>query len=67
MDARMTRTHAGYATASAIVFTLVALFQVYRAVAALPVQIGGTSVPVAASWGIAAFAGLMALWGWRSR
>ena len=67
MDARMTRTHAGYATASAIVFTLVALLQAYRAAAALPVQIGGTSVPVAASWGIAAFAALMALWGWRSR
>jgi len=31
------------------------------------VQIGGTSVPVAASWGIAAFAAVMALWGWRSR
>jgi hypothetical protein len=67
METRMPRTHGGYATASAIVFTLVALFQVYRAAVALPVQIGGTSIPVAASWGIAAFAALMAFWGWRSR
>ena len=67
MGARMTRTQGGYATASAIVFTLVALFQVWRAAVGLPVQIGGTSVPVAASWGIAAFAAVMALWGWRSR
>lgn len=67
MEARMPRTHGGYATVSAIVFALVALFQVYRAAVALPVQIGAVSVPVALSWGIAAFAALMALWGWRSR
>ena len=67
METRTSRTHGGYATVSAIVFSLVALFQVYRAAIALPVQIGSVSVPVAASWGIAVFAALMAFWGWRSR
>jgi uncharacterized protein (DUF486 family) len=63
----MNASHRTYATASATVFALVALFQVFRAVAALPVQINGFVVPVAASWGIALFAGALAAWGWRSR
>ena len=62
----MTR-HRSYVTASAIVFALVALFQVWRAATGLPVQIGGFSVPVAASWGVALFAGALSAWGWRSR
>ena len=62
----MTR-HRSYVTASATVFALVALFQVWRAVTGLPVQIGGFAVPVGASWAVAVFAGALSAWGWRSR
>ena len=57
----------GYATASAVVFALVALFQLYRATMGLAVEIDHRMVPVALSWVIALFAGAMAVWGWRSR
>ena len=60
-------SHRPYATASAVVFALVALFQVFRAATAMPVQIDGYLIPVAASWVIAVFAGSLAAWGWRSR
>ena len=63
----MNASHRPYATASATVFALVALFQVYRALVALPVSIDGHAIPVVASWGIALFAGALAVWGWRSR
>ena len=62
-----TTTHRSYVTASAIVFALVALFQVWRAATGLPVQIGGFAVPVAASWVVAVFTGALSVWGWRSR
>jgi hypothetical protein len=63
----MATTQKGYATASALVFALVAIVQVLRALRAWPVQIDGVTVPVMASWGVAVFAALMAGWGWRSR
>ena len=63
----MNGSHRTYATASATIFALVALFQAFRAAAALPVQIDGYAIPVAASWVIALFAGGLAAWGWRSR
>ena len=56
-----------YATTSAVVFALVALFQLYRATMGLVVEIDHRMVPVAISWAIALFAGAMAFWGWRSR
>jgi len=63
----MNASHRTYATASATIFALVALFQAFRAAAALPVQIDGHAVPVALSWLLALFAGGLAAWGWRSR
>jgi hypothetical protein len=66
MNAPMERRRA-YITLSALVFLLVALFQVYRAATGLPVQIGSLSIPVGASWGVALFAAVMSAWGWRSR
>ena len=56
-----------YITVSAIVFTVVALLQFWRAAAALPVQVGPWSLPVVASWIAGAVAALLALWGWRCR
>ena len=57
----------GYTTVSAIVFTLVALVQVWRAATGFPVEINHYLLPAAASWGIAALAGVLAVWGWRTR
>jgi hypothetical protein len=57
----------GYTTISTIVFTLVALFQVWRALAGFSVEINHNQLPVAASWGLAAVAAVLAVWGWRSR
>jgi len=63
----MNASKRGYATVSAIVFTLVALFQLWRAVSGWSVEINHIDIPVAASFGIAAATGLLAIWGWRSR
>ncbi|BCT91295.1 hypothetical protein LYSHEL_03190 [Lysobacter helvus] len=63
----MNASHRTYATASATIFALVALFQAFRAVAALPVSIDGRAVPVVASWVVAVLAAALAVWGWRSR
>jgi hypothetical protein len=62
-----TMKRSGYATASAILFALLAIVQALRAATGIPVEIDGRLVPYAASWAIAVFATLMAAWGWRSR
>jgi hypothetical protein len=59
--------HRAYATTSAVVFALVALVQAARAVAGLPVRIGGFELPVAASAAAAIACAELAVWGWRSR
>lgn len=64
MDAK---TRSGYATASAVVFALLAVLQAVRAAAGIPVEIDGRFIPLAASWVVAVLAALMAAWGWRSR
>ena len=56
-----------YVTVSAIVFALVALAQGWRAIAGLPVRIGGFDLPVAASAAVAILCAALAVWGWRSR
>jgi hypothetical protein len=43
-------TAAGYSLLAAIVFSLVAILQIVRAVMSLPVTVGQTSIPVWASW-----------------
>ena len=63
----MSTTARPYVTVSATVFTIVALLQAWRAVAGLPLDIGGASIPVAASWVAALVVGALAVWGWRSR
>ena len=43
-------TAAGYSLLAAVVFSLVAILQIVRAVMMLPVTVGQTSIPVWASW-----------------
>ena len=63
----MNASSRGYTTVSAIVFTLVALVQVWRAATGFPVETNHHLLPATASWGIAALAGVLAVWGWRTR
>jgi hypothetical protein len=57
--------HRLYDVASAVVFTLVCILQVLRALNQWPVQIGDWQIPVWASWLAALLAGLLATWGFR--
>lgn len=63
----MSALNRGYTMVSAAVFTLVAVVQAWRAVAGFPIEIDHHLLPGAASWGVAAVAAGMAVWGWRSR
>ena len=56
-----------YTRISALVFTIVALLQAWRAASGWPVQIGDFAVPVSFSWIACVVAGALAAWGWRSR
>jgi len=60
-------TQRGYVTASALVFTIVALLQAWRAAVGAPVEIAGMAIPVMFSWVAAVVAGGLAIWGWRTR
>ena len=60
-------TQRGYVTASALVFTVVALLEAWRAAVGAPLEIAGQAIPVAASWVAALVAGGLAIWGWRTR
>ena len=57
----------GYSKVSAFVFSLVALAQLARVTMGVPLEINHWPVPMAASIGVAVFAGALAAWGWRSR
>jgi hypothetical protein len=56
-----------YAPVSATVFAVVALAHAYRAVMAIPAEVGGAAVPVWASWAALAIGGALSVWGFRSR
>ena len=56
-----------YGVVSGLVFGVVALAQVARAVAQVPVLIGSFEVPVFASWIAAAVAAGLCYWAFRSR
>lgn len=49
------------------VFAIVALAHLYRAVQALPIQIGSMAVPQWVSWLGVAGAGALSVWAFRSR
>jgi hypothetical protein len=56
-----------YTLLSGVVFGIVALLQLVRAIAGWAVQIGPWSVPVAFSWIVVVVAGGLSIWAFRSR
>lgn len=56
-----------YHLVSGVVFALVALMHLVRAVQRLPVVAGSWAIPLAASWAGVVVAGLLSLWAFRSR
>lgn len=56
-----------YCRVSALIFSVVALLQAYRAMLGFPLHVGQFDIPIAASWFAAVVAGAMAIWGWRQR
>jgi hypothetical protein len=57
-------TAASYSLLAAIIFSLVAILQIVRAAARLPVTVGQTSIPISASWVAAAVAVILAWLGY---
>ena len=56
-----------YIVVSGLVFGLIALGQLLRAVNQVPVQAGGVAIPVWASWLAFLIAGSMCTWAFASR
>ena len=56
-----------YRTVSGLVFGLIAVLQLIRAVTQTPVQIGTTAIPVGASWVAVVVAGALVVWAFRTR
>jgi len=55
----------GYCLVSGLVFAVVAVAHLLRAVAGWPIVLGGWQVPLAASWAGTLAAGALAAWGMR--
>ena len=56
-----------YPVVSGVVFGLIALAQLLRAVNHVPIQVGGTEIPVWASWAAVVLVGGMSVWAFASR
>jgi hypothetical protein len=56
-----------YARLAGVIFAIVAVLQLARAAAGWPVTVGGTGIPVSASWVAGIVAGVLALLGFTSR
>jgi hypothetical protein len=56
-----------YIVVSGLVFGVITLAQVLRAVMQLPVHVGGFEIPVWASWVAAVVAGGLCAWAFRSQ
>jgi len=56
-----------YRKVSGVVFALVAVMHLVRAVQALPVTVGSTAIPVSLSWLAAVVAGGLSVWALRGR
>jgi hypothetical protein len=54
-----------YQSVSGLMFGLVAILQLVRAVRQVPVQVGSMSIPVSASWVAALLAGGLCFWAFR--
>jgi hypothetical protein len=57
-------TAAQYSLLAALVFSLVAILQIARAVAGMPIIVGRTSIPIWASWVASGVAIILALLGY---
>jgi hypothetical protein len=56
-----------YRLVSGVVFGIVAILQLVRAISEWPVQIGPYAVPVAFSWVAFVVAGALCVWAFRAR
>lgn len=56
-----------YVVVSGVIFGLMALAQLYRALEQVPIQIGGAAIPVSVSWVAVLVAGSMCAWAFASR
>lgn len=56
-----------YIVVSGLIFGLIALGHATRAFLSVPVHIGSFEAPVLASWVVAAVAGVLCVWAFRSR
>jgi hypothetical protein len=55
----------GYQTVSGLLFGLIAVLQLLRAVRQVPVQVGSMAIPVWASWVAVIVAGGLCFWAFR--
>lgn len=63
-EGRMVMTASSYSRLAGAVFALVAILQLARALAGLPITIGNTSIPLWASWVACVVAAGLAWFGW---
>jgi multidrug transporter EmrE-like cation transporter len=56
-----------YRSVSGIVFAVVALAHLVRAIQAIPVSVGSTEFPVWLSWAAVVVAGSLSVWAFRGR
>lgn len=56
-----------YVAVSGVVFGVVAIAHVYRAITGAPILLGSSAVPLWASWVAAFVAGALCVWAFRSR
>ena len=59
--------HITYRHVSGSIFAVIAILQAVRAIRAVPVQIGGTAVPILLSWVVVVVAGALSVWAFRGR
>jgi hypothetical protein len=56
-----------YAVVSGVLFGLIALAQLLRALNQVPVQVGGVEIPIWVSWAAVVLTGSMCAWAFASR
>lgn len=56
-----------YVVVSGVIFGLIALAQLFRAVSQVPIQVGGADIPVWVSWVAVILIGGMSIWAFASR
>ncbi len=56
-----------YVVVSGVIFGLVAVAHVVRALGQVPVQLGSSAIPIWASWVAAVVAGALCVWAFRAK